>query len=73
VSKFLNKYVRKFHRWLGILFVVMVVVVLLAHNTAYGFAAQRLQQMLVLVMALTGLYLFALPWWVKWRRRQRAQ
>jgi hypothetical protein len=23
---------------------------------------------MVLVFALSGLYLFAMPWWVKWRR-----
>ena len=71
MSKFLNKYVRKTHRWLALLFVVLILTVLLARDTQVGFAAQRAQQILILVMALTGLYLFALPWWVKWRRRER--
>jgi len=25
----------------------------------------------MLTMALTGLYLFILPWWAKWRKRER--
>ena len=71
MSKFLNKYVRKFHRWLALLFVVLILTVVLARNTSVGAAAQRAQQILMLAMAITGLYLFILPWWSKWRKRER--
>ena len=71
MSKFLNKYVRKTHRWLALPFVVFMVTVLLARNTQVGFVAQRAQQVLLVVMAVTGIYLFLLPWWVKWRKRNR--
>ena len=62
MSKFLNKYVRKFHRWLVLPFVVLVIMVILARNTSVGAAAQRTQQVLMLTLAFTGLYLFILPW-----------
>lgn len=71
MSRFLNKYVRKVHRWLALPFVVLILAMLLARNTQAGFAAQRAQQILILAMALTGLYLFGLPWWAKWRRHER--
>lgn len=71
MSKFLNKYVRKFHRWLALPFVVLIIALLLTRNTSVGFTAQRAQQVLMLMMAVTGLYLFVLPWWAKRRRRER--
>jgi hypothetical protein len=33
MSKFLNKYVRKFHRWLALPFVVLILTVFLARNS----------------------------------------
>jgi hypothetical protein len=63
--------VRKFHRWLALPFVALIITLLLTRDTSAGFAVQRAQQILMLVMALTGLYLFVLPWWARWRRRER--
>ena len=71
MSKFLRKYVRKLHRWLAIPSVALILIVLLARGTSLGYAAQRFQQILMLSMAITGLYLLVLPWWTKWRRRER--
>lgn len=36
MSKFLNRYVRKFHRWLALPFVVLILTVVLARNTSVG-------------------------------------
>jgi len=52
-------------------FVILILTVALARNTPVFFTAQRAQQVLLLIMAITGLYLFVLPWWTKWRRRER--
>lgn len=71
MSKFLNKYVRKLHRWLALPFVIVLIITVVVRNTPAGFAAQRAQQIILLTMALTGLYLYVLPWWVKWRKRHR--
>ncbi len=62
---------RKFHRWLALPFVILILTMLLTRNTPAGLVAQRAQQLLMLAMALTGLYLFILPWWVKWRKCDR--
>ena len=71
MSRFLNKYVRKVHRWLALPFVVLILTIVLTRDTPLSFAVQRAQQILMLAMALTGLYLFILPWWAKWRKRER--
>jgi len=71
MSKFLNKYVRKTHRWLALPFVVLILTMFLARNSPVGSFAQQGQQFLILMMAITGLYLFLLPWWAKWKRTHK--
>jgi len=71
MTRSLNKYVRKFHRWLALPFVALILTVVLARDTPASSVAQRAQQVLMLTMAITGLYLFLLPWWTRWRRRER--
>jgi len=68
VGRFLRKYLRKTHRWLALPFAALIVVVLLTRDSSLGLAVQQTQQVLLLVMALTGLYLFLLPWWTRWKR-----
>lgn len=70
MTKFLNKYMRKFHRWLALPFIVLIVTVLLTRNLPAGASVQMLQQLLMLIMAVTGVYLWVLPWWTKSRRRR---
>ena len=68
VGKFLRKYLRKTHRLLALPFAALIPVVLLTHDSPFGMLVQQSQQILLLVMALTGVYLFLLPWWTKWKR-----
>ncbi len=49
-------------------FAVLIVVVLLTRESSFGLPIQQAQQVMLVVMALTGLFLFLLPWWTKWRR-----
>ena len=69
--RFANRYVRKVHRWLVLPFVVVILAMKLTLNTPAGVAVQRGQQVLILIMALTGLCLSTIPWLVKWRKRER--
>lgn len=71
MSKFLRKYVRKLHRWLAIPSVALILVSLLTRSTPLGYTTQRFQQIMMLSMAITGLYLLALPWWTKWKKHER--
>jgi hypothetical protein len=67
----MNKFVRKFHRWLALPFIVLILAAILLRATPAGTSIQRVQQVLMLTMAVTGLYLFLLPWWAKWNRNKR--
>lgn len=73
MSKFLNKYVRKFHRWLALPFIGIVITLMLTQGTPTGNVVQRVQQVMILTTVITGAYLFLLPYWAKWQRRSRAE
>ena len=69
--KFLNKWLRKIHRWLAIPFVTLIVVLIFTRLTPVGSIVQRIQQAMMLLMAITGSYLFLQPYLVRWRRARR--
>jgi hypothetical protein len=73
MSKSLNKYMRKFHRWLALPFIVIILTLLLTQGTVIGSLMQRLQQIMILTLAVTGAYLYLLPYWAKWQRRGRTE
>ena len=63
-----NKWVRQLHRWLSIAFTVAVIVNMVAvvekmYSNALGLSAVFPLALLL----VTGLYLFVLPYAVKWR------
>ena len=68
-----NAWIRQIHRWLSIVFTLAVIANLVA-------LAQNIQALWIGLLALfplilllvTGLYLFALPYAAKWRRGRRA-
>jgi hypothetical protein len=70
MNKFLNKWFRKFHRWLVLPFTALLLTVIFARGTSLGDVAQRIQAALMIIMAITGLYLYLLPYWVKWQRQR---
>ncbi|MEW5941501.1 MAG: hypothetical protein AB1750_17685 [Chloroflexota bacterium] len=70
MNKLLNKWFRKFHRWLVLPFTALLLTVLFARDTTLGDAVQRVQAALMIVMAVTGLYLYLLPYWTKWKRQR---
>lgn len=74
-----NKLIREIHRWLSIAFTLAVIaniVVMLTQKPGAEAAGQDQSGMLVgllalfplIVLLLTGLYLFALPYVTRWRR-----
>ncbi len=68
MDKFLKKWLRKFHRWLVIPFIALLITVLLTRGTTVGNVAQRIQAVFMIIMAITGAYLYLLPYWAKWKR-----
>jgi hypothetical protein len=70
MNKFLNKWLRKFHRWLVLPFIALLLTVIFTRGTPLGNNVQRIQAMLMIIMAISGAYLWLLPYWTKWKRRQ---
>jgi hypothetical protein len=67
-----NEWVRQAHRWLSIAFTVAVIVNIVAMGKGQPAAWVGLLALLPLVLLLfTGLYLFVLPYAIKWRSGRR--
>jgi hypothetical protein len=63
-----NSWIRQIHRWLSIVFTVAVIVNVVALMRAEQAVWVGLLALFPLVLLLlTGLYLFALPYAAKWR------
>ena len=73
MSSRLNKWVRQFHRWFAYPFIFLIILLLALRQTQTGETLLRAQQVMVLIMALTGLYLLVLPYLTKWRRSSRSE
>lgn len=77
VSKFLSQWLRKIHRWIAVptaLAIPAAVGIKLLGNQELVDSWERLDKipsLLMLVMAITGAYLFLLPYLVKAQRRKQ--
>lgn len=69
MNKFLNKWLRKFHRWLVLPFITLLLTVIFTRGTLLGDNAQRIQAVLMIIMAISSAYLWLLPYWAKWKRQ----
>ena len=68
-----NKWIRQTHRWASVAFTLAVIINIVAiaekkYTTSLGLLAVAM----LAVQFFTGLYLFALPYTVKWRSARRA-
>lgn len=70
MNKFLNKWFRRFHRWLVLPFIAILLTGLLFNGTSLGNMAMSIQKPLVIILAITGLYLWCLPYLIKWQRQR---
>jgi len=77
MTKFLNKWFRKFHRWLALptgLLIPVIIVIKFSGNPAWQSVLKdidKFQSPMMLILAVTGTYLYLLPYIVKWQRNQR--
>ena len=77
MTKTLSKWFRKFHRWIAVptaLFIPLAVIIKLVGDPQIVAAWERLDKIpsvLMLVMAISGAYLFLLPYIVKGQRKKR--
>lgn len=74
--KSLTKWFRKFHRWIAVptaLLIPVAVIIKLLGNPQIVAAWEKFDKIpsvLMLVMAISGAYLFLLPYLVKWQRKK---
>lgn len=71
MSKALNKWFRKIHRWLVWPFILLLVIILFNRHTDAGEIFQRIQAPLMIIMAITGAFLWLSPYLAKRQRNQR--
>jgi hypothetical protein len=77
MTKFWSKWLRKFHRWIAVptaLAIPAAVIIKLAGDSKTVATWERLDKIpsiLMLIMALSGAYLFLLPFIVKGQRKKR--
>jgi len=76
MTKFFNKWTRKFHRWIAIPTAILIPIAVI--TKIIGESGERLppqleqfQSILMLIMAISGAYLLLLPYIVKWQRNRR--
>ena len=79
MTKWLSKWLRKFHRWIAVptaIAIPAVLILKLVGNKELMEIWQKLEKIpsiLMLIMALSGAYLFLLPYIVKGQRKKRNQ
>ncbi len=77
MTKFLSKWLRKFHRWVAVptALIIPVAVLIKLVGSAEAVAAweklDKVPSLLMLVMAISGAYLFLLPYIVKSFRKKK--
>lgn len=77
MTKFLSKWFRKFHRWIAVptaLLIPVAVIIKLVGSPEVIAAWEKLDKVpsiLMLVMAISGAYLFLLPYIVKGQRKKK--
>ena len=77
MTKFWSKWFRKFHRWIAVptaLLIPVAVIIKLIGDPQIAAAWERLDKIpsiLMLIMAISGSYLFLLPYIVKGQRKKK--
>ncbi len=79
MTKFLNKWFRKIHRWLAIptaLLIPLAIVFKLAGmelSSVFPAQFEQIQSLLILTLAITGAWLYLTPYVSKWQRNRRTR
>lgn len=77
MTKWLSKWLRKFHRWIAVptaLFIPINLIIKFAadpQTLANWEKIEKIPSLLMLVMAISGAYLYLLPYIIKGKRKKR--
>lgn len=67
----LNKWIRKIHRWMVIPVVLILLISLSLRGSSAAQTIQRIQQISIIFMVITGVYLYLYRQWSIWQRNKR--
>ena len=73
-----NKWFRKFHRWIAIPTFLSIPLMLFVRITKGAYFSpspqfEAAQQLLIFLLAVTGAYLYFLPYIAKWQRKKKSK
>ena len=76
MTKFFNKWIRKIHRWIAVPTIILVPIAVVAKFTGDTIGhlppqLEQLQSILILLLVISGTYLYLIPYIVKWQRNHR--
>jgi len=76
MSKFFNKWTRIFHRWIAIPTLIIIPLAVISKFTGGGAEhlppqIEQFQSILMLLLAISGAYLYLIPYLARWRRNKR--
>ncbi len=75
MSKFFNKWMRVFHRWVAFPTLILIPLAVYAKFTGgkevVPMPLEQLQSVLMLLLAVSGAYLYLIPYLAKWQRQRR--
>ncbi len=76
MTKFFNKWTRKFHRWIAIPTVIIIPLAVISKFTADASEhlppqIEQFQSILMLLLVISGSYLYLIPYITKWQRNRR--
>ena len=75
MKKFFNKWTRKFHRWIAIPTIIIIPIAVISKFTGSGtehlpLQIEQLQSILMLLLVISGSYLYLVPYFTKWNRNR---
>lgn len=76
MSKFFNKWTRIFHRWIAVPTLIIIPLAVIAKFTGDGAEhlppqLEQFQSILMLLLAISGAYLYLIPYIAKQKRNKR--
>ena len=76
MKSFFNKWTRIFHRWIALPTIILIPLAVIAKFTGDGAEhlppqLEQFQSILMLLLAISGAYLYLIPYVVKWQRNKR--
>lgn len=76
MTKFFNKWTRVFHRWIALPTIILIPIAVIAKFTGdttehLPIQLEQFQSILMLLLAISGAYLYLIPYIAKWQRNRR--